>query len=196
VNVEGVIRQMSNELYYIHREPEDLVLLVGDAQGISGEGQYMLADCVFNLLEKYNTKIIYTLGGYGVGTFVEKCRIFGAATSIEFVESIKKYGVTFLRGEPSSGIIGAAGLLLGLGKLRGVEGVCLMGETPGFYDDWAATKGVLTVLDKILNLNLDFMELDENIDKMFALITKLTDAEKKLLKKQLQQRKHDLGYIW
>ena len=45
---------------------------------------------------------------------------------------MKKYGAIFKKNEPGGGIVGASGLLLGLGKLRGFQGACLMGETPGY----------------------------------------------------------------
>lgn len=42
------------------------------------------------------------------------------------MDELKKYGVVF--GEANGSIIGAAGLLLGLGKIRKMDGACLMGK--------------------------------------------------------------------
>src|SRR5512137_2523723 len=46
VNDSGTIRLVSNELYYVMRpdKPNDLVILVGDYQGLTPDGQYELSD--------------------------------------------------------------------------------------------------------------------------------------------------------
>ena len=41
---------------------------------------------------------------------------------------MKSRGVYSPRGKPGSGIVGASGLLLGLGKLYDIKAVCLMGR--------------------------------------------------------------------
>ena len=38
---------------------------------------------------------------------------------------------------------------------NGMMGVCLMGETPGYFIDAEASKAVLTVLQKLINVELD-----------------------------------------
>ena len=42
------------------------------------------------------------------------------------VASFKSAGVEFIECEPGAGIVGASGLLLGLGKLQGIQGGCLI----------------------------------------------------------------------
>ena len=41
------------------------------------------------------------------------------------------------------GIVGASGLFLGLGVRRGIQGSCLMGETPGYFIDAEAAEALL-----------------------------------------------------
>ncbi|PJB20939.1 MAG: proteasome assembly chaperone family protein, partial [Euryarchaeota archaeon CG_4_9_14_3_um_filter_38_12] len=148
VKDDGVIRQVNNELYYL-KNPE-IIILVGDYQGLTPEGQYELADVVLNIVEKFGVKKIFTLGGYGLGRMIKRPRVLGAATNEELVREMKKYGVVFPKGEPGSGIIGASGLLLGMGLFRGMDGVCLMGETSGYFVDPKAARAVLEVLIKVL----------------------------------------------
>ncbi|NIW20137.1 proteasome assembly chaperone family protein, partial [candidate division KSB1 bacterium] len=57
-------------------------------------------------------------------------------------------------------IFGLAGLLLGLGKLRGMRGFCLLAETPGLYPDATAAREVLRVVCKMLRLKVDLSRLD------------------------------------
>ncbi|MEM3395746.1 MAG: proteasome assembly chaperone family protein [Thermoplasmata archaeon] len=156
---DGTVRIVDNELFYYKGKERDVVLLVGDYQGLTPEGQYEITDKLLSLLQSFHVKEIYTVGGYGVGRFVEKPRVFGAATKPEIVENLKKYNVIFSREEPGGGIVGTIGLLVGLCSDYGMDGLCLMGETPGFYDDPVAAYSVLSVLVPYLNLDVNLEPL-------------------------------------
>ena len=189
VEDSGVIRQVNNELYYL-KNP-DILILGGDYQGLTSEGQYELADIVLNIAEKFGVKKIFTLGGYGLGRMIKRHGVLGAATNTHLVKEMKKYGVVFPKGEPGSGIIGASGLLLGLGMLRGMGGVCLMGETSGNFVDPKAARAVLEVLTKVLRIKIDFSKLDEKAAAIERIASKMKDMEKQ----EIKRRKDDLGYI-
>ena len=62
---------------------------------------------------------------------------------------MKQKEVVFHGNEPGGGIIGVSGLLLGLGALRGIDAVCLMGTTSGYLVDPKAAQAVLAVLSGI-----------------------------------------------
>ena len=66
------------------------------------------------------------------------------------MKELKGYGVEFKPNEPGGGIVGASGLLLGLGELRGIDAACLMGVTSGYLVDPKSAQAVLKVLCKIL----------------------------------------------
>src|SRR5207302_373082 len=86
-------------------------------------------------------------------------QVLGAATGADLVKEMEKYGVVFSRGEPGAGIVGASGLLLGLGRLYDMQAVCLMGETSGYFVDPKSAQAVLDVLTKYLGLEISFNEL-------------------------------------
>lgn len=168
---DGTVRIVDNELFYCKgKKGHDMVLLIGDYQGLTPEGQYEITDKLLSLLQEFGVHEIYTVGGYGVGRFVEKPRVFGAATNQEIVEKLKKYDVVFSRDEPGGGIVGTIGLLVGLCRDYGMEGLCLMGETPGFYDDPVAAYSVLSVLVPYLGLDVNLAPLkklsEETIEKL------------------------------
>jgi len=192
VNDAGTIRLVCNELYYVQR-PEsqnDLVILVGDYQGLTPDGQYELSDRTLRVAKDLGVRRIFTLGGYGLGKMIEKPRVLGAATEPELVEEMKKHGVTFSKGEPGSGIVGASGLLLGLGQLYGMKSVCLMGETSGYFVDPKGAQAVLEVLAKILNVKIDFTELESKAEQIDLITSKIRDVEP-----QPEPKREDLGYI-
>ena len=192
VNDSGVVKLVNNEMFYVKR-PEatnDLVVLIGDYQGLTPDGQYELSDRVLALAEELGVKMMFTLGGYGLGKLVEKPRVLGAVTDEDLIEDMKSHGVTFSKGEPGSGIVGASGLLLGLGKIHGLRSVCLMGETSGYFVDPKAAQVVLEVLSKVLDFKLDFTDLEDKAEQIDALTSKLKESEP-----QPEPRKEDLGYI-
>jgi len=192
VNDSGVIRLVSNEMYYVSR-PEaanDLVIMTGDYQGLTPEGQYELSDRTLQVIKELGVKRMYTLGGYGLGRMIEKPRVLGAATDQQIVEEMKLNGVTFSKGEPGSGIVGASGLLLGLGNIYGISSVCLMGETSGYFVDPKGAQAVLEVLAKILDVKIDFAELEEKALQIDQITSKLREAEP-----ESQPKREDLGYI-
>ena len=82
-------------------------------------------------------------------------------------------------------IFGIAGLLIGLGKLRGLKGFALLVETLGMYPDANATRHGLTALGKYLNLNVDLSKLDataeqtKKILESFGLIRNIAEEKKK-----------------
>jgi hypothetical protein len=159
---KGMLRMLKNK-FYLWKNPakngSDLLLLVGDVQAVTPEAQFEVCGEILKFFQKYKGKTIYTLGGYGVGRVVDNAKVFGSANNKRVIERLNKFGVVF--GETNGSIIGAAGLLLGLGKLKKMEGVCLMGETHGGYVDAKAAQSVLEVLTKILGIKLDMSKLEE-----------------------------------
>lgn len=197
VREDGLIRLVSNELYYVRREENenDLIFLVGDYQGVTPEGQYMLSDRVLAIAKELGVNQIYTLGGYGIGKMVDKPRVLGAATDNELITEMKELGVVFSKGEPGSGIVGASGLLLGLGKLYGMQSVCLMGETSGYFVDPRAAEVVLEILVKKLNVQIDYEALRHKAQQIDQITAKLKDMESQQPPEAGGERREDLGYI-
>jgi uncharacterized protein (TIGR00162 family) len=176
---DGTIRLVNNELH-LWRNPDggpDLAMLIGDYQGLTGEGQYELADGILGIMEDLGIRRFYTLGGYGTGQILDEVRVLGAATNEKLVEEMKEHGVEFSRDEPGGGIVGASGLLLGLSKQHGIEGICLMGETSGYLVDPRSARSVLEILSDLFNLELDFSDLEDRAQQMDKLTQQLRDLE-------------------
>ena len=188
---DGTLYLVKNELYY-YKNPKgrDLIILVGDYQGMSSEGQYELSYKVLEIVKEFGTDMIFTLGGYGTGQLVEVPRVFGAATNLELVEDMKKYSVYFSPSDPAGGIVGAAGLLLGLGSVVfGMQGVCLMGETSGYFSDPKSSFEILKIIKQYFNLDIDLSEIELRSKEITEITTQLKEEQKN------EERKEDLGYI-
>lgn len=192
----GLVKLVNNELYYVKGAGErgtDIVFLVGDYQGINPEGQYELTDFILRHMKDFDVRRIFTLGGYGVGRIIDKPRVFGAATDKETVKEMEEYGVVFSRGEPGTGIVGASGLLLGLGQLHDMRAVCFMGETSGYFVDPKSARSVLEVLTKALAIQIDFAELEDKAKQIDAITARLREQAEATPEEPAGKR--DLGYI-
>ena len=189
IEENGVARLVRNELYLHHTDTRDVVFLVGDYQSTSNEGHYILTDQYLDIAADLGVQRIYTLGGFGVGHFVEEPRVLGAVSRAELRPEIEAAGVVFQRDEPGGGgIIGAAGLLLGLGALRNIDAVCLMGETSGYLVDPRSATSVLALLSRLLNIPVDPTQLNDRAAEMERMIEGLIEGEK-------LQSEDELSYI-
>lgn len=193
VNDDKTVDLLRNDIYQIKRDDgKDIVLIEGNAQASSAQGHYEVAENIMNLVEDLDALKIVTVGGYGTGDVVDEPDVFGAISSGS-TEQYEGIGIEF--DHDVGQIVGASGLLLGIGKEKGYEGICLLGETPGFMlSDPKATEAVLKALESILDVDLDYEDLDEKVEESQEVLKKLQNLQKK----QGQDKKEgsqDLGYI-
>lgn len=194
VRPDGTVKLVNNVLYQVPKgegSKRDLLLLTGDYQGLTPAGQYAVADAVLSRVDDVGGKELYTLGGYGLGHLVHEPKVIGAATDEAMVSRGKEMGVEFREDEPGGGIVGASGLFLGLGKLRGMRGLCLMGETSGYLVDPNSAQAVLNVLIKGIGLKISLDELEEKAREMDRIAQQLKDMERKAA----ERSPDDLRYI-
>lgn len=151
---------------------------MGDFQATSAEGHYLLADAYLDIAEACGVQRLYTLGGYGVGHLVEEPRVLGAVNQSSLRESVEAAGAIVSRDEPGGGIVGAAGLLLGLGLHRGIEGICLMGETSGYLVDPRSAASLLRVVSTLIGIEVDPTLLEQRAEEMEFMLQKLVDGDR------------------
>ena len=177
VNKKGNVRLLRGVFYY-YQNPKgnDIILFTGDSQSQTIEGQYEIADRMLDFSEKHGVKNIATIGGYRLEP-KEKPKVFIAATNPELLNKALQSGATL--STSGSPIVGTAGLILGLSKFKGIEALCLLGETRGYLPDPLAAKSVLEVLSSTFNFDLDLSGLNEEISKAETMVTKLQQIEEK-----------------
>lgn len=129
--------------------------------------------------------------------------MLGAVSSEKIMKKYSKCGIEFDAGKKVGYIVGATGLLLGLGKEKGMEGICLLGETSGFpiVTDPKAAEVVLESLMKMLGMKMDMSKLEKRVKEMEKFIQKVEDLQKKALMqiskegKETASGKEELRYI-
>jgi len=136
----------------------DIILFIGDDQPAAKE--YELANCVLDVGLSFQVKRIYTCAAALTRIHhTEQSRVWGVATSQQVAEDLKEYDLVE-RGNLQ--IAGLNGLLLGVAKERGIEGICLLGEVPGYatrIQNPMAALAILEVLAKMLGIEIDTNEL-------------------------------------
>lgn len=195
VTDDKTVEIIKNDIYQLKRDDKpDVVLLEGNAQASTPEGHYQVAEKILDFVEKVDASEIITIGGYGTGDVVEDPDVMGVTTSKDNRERYEGHGISF--DHDVGQIVGASGLLLGLGKERGYEGLCILGETPGFLlSDPKSTETVLNVVEDLLDEDLDYSELDKKVEESQEILKKLRNLQNQQGQQDQDSGSPDLGYI-
>ncbi len=176
---KGGMRLIRNSFFIYRGKKRDVLILLGDIQAMSSVGQYEVSGAIIDYVDKLNIKEVLTVGGYSTGKISQQRRIFAVATSEKMRSRLKKFGVIF--GEARGSIVGAAGLLPSLSKLRGIEGSCIMGETHGGYVDTASARQIVQFLSKYLEIPINLKKLDQRVEESQKIIKKVeSDIQKSM----------------
>jgi proteasome assembly chaperone (PAC2) family protein len=167
-----------NKFYFQRFRNQDLIFFIGDEQPTDGraryaEGQkaYQMANLVLDVAAKSTCRRVYTSGAAVTQIHhTAKPRVWAVPNSPNLIEEVQAYENTVLMSQIGASrgqgaISGLNGLMLGVARKRGLDAVCLMGEIPYYLQaaPWPypkASKSVLEVIGKILNLRMDLSELD------------------------------------
>jgi len=190
VNKRGSVRLLRGEFYFWKNEAgaKDIIVLTGDHQAQTIEGQYEVSDRILDFAEEHGVKTILTVGGYRRAA-EETPKIMAVSTSPELLSEATRAGAMVSpAGNP---IVGTAGLLLGLAKFRNIEALCLLGETRGYLPDPRAAKSLLDVLQKTLGIEFDLSGLDKEIEKSKEIAEKMQKIEEQREKYARRMRKEE-----
>ncbi|HLD49453.1 MAG TPA: proteasome assembly chaperone family protein [archaeon] len=195
ISDESVAQMLKCEFYY-HRGKRDIVLLTGDTQSILPEGHYDVCEKIINFAKSMGCQEIITLGGFAEGQQVEEPRVIGAVSDKKLLKKYDKLGIDFGKEHTIGTIVGASGLLIGLGKNVGLDGLCLMGETVGLplITDPKASDRVLQILVKILGIKLDLSKLEKTIKEMEEKIKQTDDIHKNMMQ-NIPKKDEQVRYI-
>ena len=156
---------------------KDLIIFLAEAQPASGSYEY--ANIVLDVAQKFAVQRVYTLAAALTEYYPDQPRVLGAASSPELLEELKEFEVV-LAGDFY--IAGLNGLLLGVAAERGVDAICLLGETVKYAAKMAnprASQAVLTVLTGMLDIEIDMAELEEFAESTDKQIRELGNEMKK-----------------
>ena len=210
---DGVLDDLEfprNKFYYKRLKDKDLMFFIGEEQP-SGRGKtyaeggkaYEMANLVLDVAEKFGCRRVYTSGAAVALTHhMVPPRVWAVATTRDLVNEARNYVNTVLMSEVEGrgnegNITGLNGLLIGVAKKRGLEGICLMGEIPDYlsrvpFPYPKASKSVLEVLEIILGVSIDFGNLDDMAAQMENVIENVYNQFPQEIRERIEQRKLDI----
>ena len=192
---DGIAELMKNSMYYWNDGKPDMLMLTGDAQPSTPESEYTLVDEVLDIAAKFSTKTVFTLAAYITGVFVDKPKVYATATDGPFLKEFQSQGMLTMDG---GSITGMNGLIVGIAKLKGMRGMCLLGETSGYVVDAKASQAVLQSLLGMIDVKVDMKNLEKRAKDTETLIHTIEQQmQKRGVPEQLpgKQPSKDVGYI-
>ncbi len=181
VNQKNLVEMPKLEIWYKKFGPRskkrDLLFLTGDIQPIDEESCFRFCEEVLKIVKEYGCSEIITTGGIGLQSIPHEAKVYVTANNSKL---LKEYTAKDLNVEKNifgvvGPIVGASGVLLGLGKRMNVKGVALLGETYGhpMYLGIKGAKEILRVIETKFSYGLNITRLSKEI----------LEIEKELLKK-------------
>jgi len=165
---------IKNEVFYIEHKGKPFLFLAGpvqpplDAKVGSSHEHYEFAETLINFFKSIGVVEVLTIAGINVGDtrLNTKPQVIVAGTDDE---TIKKWVGLGAKEDKKEGLIsGAAGLLVGIGKLHGMKGACLMGETNAqlVYGDQGSAKRVIELLAKAFTFKVKMKTIEKESSNM------------------------------
>jgi len=179
---ESKVFLIKDDIFHFNFKGKDFVFLVGPVQPTldfkvgSSHEHYEFSETLVSFFKSIGITELVTLAGINVGDnrLNKKPEVIVAGTDDEVLASWKKFGA---KEDKKEGLIsGAAGLMVGVGKLHGIKGACLMGETNPqlIYGDHGSAKQVIEIISKRFGFSVKMKSIEKeskNIEKAFKELT-------------------------
>ncbi len=192
----------SSKFYFRKINTKDLIFFIGEEQPGETRKDYEMANLVIDVALRFGCRKIYTAAAAVAPVHhTLRSRVWAVPNKKELIEEVKKHGNITLMSEIEGGsgqgnISGLNGLLLGVARGKGLDGVSLLGEIPVYVAQLPtpypkASKSILEVLSGNLGLTIDLTELD-------GLAREVEDSIEKLYQKlpsEVQRRIEQLKQI-
>jgi len=177
------------ELFHKKIGDKDFVFMVGDVQPIDEPSCYEFCANLLNILKKWKTKEIVTIGGIGLSEIPKKPIVYITGNNKKLINNFKGcnkkiYGVV-------GPIVGVTGVLVGMAGFYGIPAVALLAQTYAHLAHLgiSASREIMNVLNKTYNLEIDIERFDEEINQLEKELKIRFEKGKELLKPFMEKRK-------
>ena len=143
----------------------DLIIFIGEAQPLGMEWEF--AEFVLDVARRFKVERIFTSAAAVASiSYSQQPAVWAAATNAKLVNYLKQYNVV-LRDKIK--VDGLNGLLLGVAKEEGIDGICLLGEVPFYIAQLEieypkSARAILEVLSEMLEIKIDMSTLDQLVE--------------------------------
>lgn len=197
VHEDAEAHVLNCEFYYKKLKDRDIVVVTGDTQSITPEGHYEISMKIIEFAQNIGVKEIITLGGFIEGQGEKSGHVIGVVNDKKLLKKYKNPNIDFAKQHQIATIVGASGLILGLSKLKDIDALCLLGETPGapVLTDPIAADNVLRTLSKIIGIKVDLKRLEKSIGELNEKMRKVESLHKRTLEQLSPQKDEQVRYI-
>jgi len=157
IQSDGVAYIPRFQLYHAEHGSKSALLFTGPSQPESSEASYELTSDVLEMAKDAGVNEVYSLAAYILGKEPTERAVHGTATRPELLERLKLAGVKVMDGGEINGM---NGLIFAMAPIRDMDGICLLGETAGYYVDALGAKEVLKALARLSGIEVDYSRLD------------------------------------
>lgn len=167
----GKLKPFVLKFYYKKLGKSDLVIMRGDLQPITIEGQYEVCSKALNFFKDVGGSQVVAMAGYAIQKKTEKPRVFCASTGAKLFNEFKRLGAKTT--DSIVPIVGMAGLVPALASLHGLTGCCLLVETTGQMFDPHGASALLQIVGAKLGKKFDASKLESQARNAQQLIEKI-----------------------
>lgn len=164
----GKLKSFSMKFYHAKAGKRDMVVLKGDLQPLTVEGQYEVTAKVLEFYKSLGGSIVVAMAGFATNKRVDKPKIYCSSTSKKLLDKLVSMGCVV--GDQVVPIVGMAGMLPALAKLYGLKGACLLVETPGMIADGNGATHLTQLLSKMIGAKINTSNLEKQAKKATKLI--------------------------
>jgi len=173
ISEDGTYSLPRYEFYSFGDKEPNIIFLTGDAQP-SVTGQYEVASMVLDFVQGFGSKMLFTMGGYGTRSGNDVGAVYAVVGDPVLGDRLKKMGAKLAKG---GAVTGAAGVILGIGRQRGLQCAGLLGATTGVYPDLEAARAVIQMLTGLVSIPIELKGLDSEIEDMRKKMEKIRHTE-------------------
>ncbi len=143
----------------------DLIIFIGEAQPLGREWEF--ANLIMDVAKRFKVERIFTSAAAVASiSYSQQPAVWAAATSSKLLNYLQHYDVV-LRDKIK--VDGLNGLLLGIAKNEGYDGICLLGEVPFYIAQLEieypkSSRAVLEVLSKMLEIKVDMDNINQLVE--------------------------------
>jgi len=166
---EGLLRPPHLSIHSVSIGSQTVLCICSDAQPTTAAGQHEVAESILDFVKDYSDSRLYVLAGLAMDPEAQGIHVVCSEEGTR--RSMEDHGIEVRTGQPESGMIGLAGLLVSLAPLHEVEAVGLVADTVGGATDARAAERLsMFVQDKFgLNIGMD-------LDRTQAIASRLLES--------------------
>jgi uncharacterized protein (TIGR00162 family) len=190
----GRLKVFEVAFYHIKLGKKDAIVAKGDVQPLTVEGQYEVCAKILSFHKKLGGTEVLSMAGYAVNYRPQKPVIYSSASEKQIFEKITKLGTK--RTQKIVPIVGMAGMVPALSKAFGLQGACLLVETPGNVVDAHASAALLDFISAYFGEKIETSHLHDKAKKADESLKKMAEEQRKAeIESKRSMNGEELRYI-